>query len=149
MSHIYDDSVPIIGISGNPNLLTLRPDVINSQHDGVILIKNSTTNADSSNKTDLSENIVWPKMLDALTSLTMEENVAVDAGMRQETDIIPFCIVLNCGDLTVAENISKICLEGYPRVKPSLILLTDTGLESSIAVQYRPSSFTKKLLKSK
>ena len=63
MSHIYDDAVPIVGISGNLSLLTTRPDAtrINSQHDGVIFIKNSTTEG-STNPNIITETIMWPKV---------------------------------------------------------------------------------------
>ena len=36
MSHIYDDKVPILGLTDNQNILKLSPDVIEHHHDGII-----------------------------------------------------------------------------------------------------------------
>ena len=39
MSHIYDDKVPIVGITDNQQILKLTPEVIDENHDAIICTK--------------------------------------------------------------------------------------------------------------
>ena len=89
LGHVYGDFVPLVGISANQEVLSLKPEHINEHHDALVLIK------ESQNKQliQIPLEIIWLKMI----SLLSERNQK--PGTERFTDQMPIGIILNGGNL--------------------------------------------------
>ena len=114
--HVYGDFVPLVGISANQEVLSLKPEHINEHHDALVLIK------ESQNKqlVQIPLEIIWLKMI----SLLSERNQKPET--ERFTDQMPVGIILNGGNLQDAQNISQIALSS-PTFRPGLVVLDKSG----------------------